>query len=106
MPYVNQMLSGGRDGAVACPLLGPATFPSAIEKRCASAATFWQAPVLGSPLSAAAVLTAFFGACLNFGLVSEASAINCAKASAVEKAICGSQSLREADAALSDLYFA
>ena len=39
--------------------------------------------------------------------VLQASALDCTKATrAVDKAICGSESLRKADASLSDLYFA
>jgi uncharacterized protein YecT (DUF1311 family) len=53
------------------------------------------------------MLAVLFAAGLNLVFVSQASAIDCARATtAVEKAICGSEALRKADAALSDLYFA
>jgi uncharacterized protein YecT (DUF1311 family) len=54
----------------------------------------------------APILGVSFAVGLNLAFVSQASAIDCAKAATVvEKAICGSEALRKADAVLSDLYF-
>jgi uncharacterized protein YecT (DUF1311 family) len=91
----------------ACPFPGAGHIPFSSRKILCFCREVLTSAYAGSAVNGASVLVMLFGASLNFGFVSQASAIDCAKAaSAVEKAICGSESLRKADATLRDLYFA